>query len=130
MKIVLDTNVVIGLTKRRRPVVERLRHHDPADVFVSSLVMHELYFGAFKGERALRNLNEIDAYTFNVLPFDQNDSRRASEIRAQLDRKGQRIGPYDVFIAGQALARGLTLVTRNVREFARVDGLSIENWED
>jgi tRNA(fMet)-specific endonuclease VapC len=56
-------------------------------------------------------------------------ARRVGDIRARLDSRGLRIGPYDVFIAGQALARGLTLVTRNTRAFARVEGLSLEDWE-
>lgn len=129
MSVLLDTNVIIALSKHRQAVVERLREYSPSDVFVSSLVMHELYFGAFEGERIARNLAEVDAYSFSVLAFDRDDARRAGEIRARLDAQGQRIGPYDVLIAGQALARGLTLVTRNVREFTRVEGLKLENWE-
>jgi tRNA(fMet)-specific endonuclease VapC len=129
MKMMLDTNVVIAVAGRRRQVVEQLRRYDPVEICVSALVMHELYFGAYKGQRAGRNLAEIDAYSFQVLAFDLNDARRAGEIRARLDALGLRIGPYDVLIAGQALARGLTLVTRNTRAFARVEGLSLEDWE-
>lgn len=64
-----------------------------------------------------------------MLEFDRDDARCAGSIRARLASAGQPIGPYDVLIAGQALARGLILVTRNTREFARVPDLQVENWE-
>jgi tRNA(fMet)-specific endonuclease VapC len=71
----------------------------------------------------------IDALRFQVIEFDNEDARQAAEIRALLAAKGIPIGPYDVLIAGQAVARNVVLVTRNVREFARVPRLRIENWE-
>jgi tRNA(fMet)-specific endonuclease VapC len=70
----------------------------------------------------------IDKLRFEVLDFDREDARQAGEVRAQLALQGQPIGPYDILIAGQALARGLTLVTHNVGEFGRVGGLKIEDW--
>ena len=63
-----------------------------------------------------------------MLSFDEEDARISGEIRAQLAKKGTPIGPYDVLIAGQALARGLTLVTANTREFSRVEGLRLVDW--
>lgn len=65
---------------------------------------------------------------FPILDFDQNDAFVAGEIRAALAAKGTPIGPYDVLIAGQAKARGLTLVTNNVGEFNRVENLQVEDW--
>lgn len=65
---------------------------------------------------------------FPVLDFDRNDGLVAGEIRASLAAKGMPIGLYDVLIAGQAKARGLTLVTNNTAEFKRVDGLRSEDW--
>lgn len=127
MSYLLDSNVVIAMLRGQRAMIARLQRHEPDDIAISSLVAHELYYGAFKSRRELMR---IDALRFYILDFDRDDARHSGEIRAHLDTLGQRIGPYDVLIAGQALARGLTLVTRNVREFARVDGLSIENWED
>jgi len=73
--------------------------------------------------------NKIDRLFFEILDFDPEDARHAGEVRAQLALAGTPIGPYDVLIAGQALARSLTLVTHNMREFQRVVGLSIEDWE-
>jgi tRNA(fMet)-specific endonuclease VapC len=65
---------------------------------------------------------------FKVLGFDANDARHAGQVRASLAAAGTPIGPYDVLIAGQALARNLTLVTSNVREFRRVPGLRVKDW--
>jgi tRNA(fMet)-specific endonuclease VapC len=71
----------------------------------------------------------VESLQFEVVPFDKEDARQAGEIRATLEVLGTPIGPYDVLIAGQACARGLVLVSRNLREFQRVDGLTVENWE-
>lgn len=90
--------------------------------------MHELYFGAFKSLRRDDNVSLIDRLRFDVLAFDTEDARHGGEIRAWLAGHGTPIGAYDVLIAGQARARDLVLVTRNVREFARGPGLRTENW--
>jgi tRNA(fMet)-specific endonuclease VapC len=96
---------------------------------MSAIVMHELYFGAFKSQRRDRNLAIVDGLRIEVIPFDLEDARHAGDIRAVLAAQGMPIGAYDVLIAGQARARALTMVTRNLREFQRVDGLRSENWE-
>ena len=74
---------------------------------VSAIGAHELFYGAFKSRRADRNVALVDALRFAVLEFDNEDARQAGRIRALLARKGTPIGPYDVLIAGQAMARGL-----------------------
>jgi tRNA(fMet)-specific endonuclease VapC len=107
----------------------RLRQHQPRDFAMPSIVAHELYFGAYKSRHAADNLRRVEALQFEVLDFDPEDARRAGEVRAQLALAGTPIGPYDVLIAGQALARSLTLVTHNMREFQHVSGLSVEDWE-
>jgi tRNA(fMet)-specific endonuclease VapC len=129
MRFLLDTNAVVELL--RRPdgaVVRRVRALDPADVGLSTIALHELYYGAFRSSRRERNLALIDRLRFEVVEFDAEDARHAGEIRAALAKRGSPIGPYDVLMAGQARARGLTLVTANVREFQRVDRLSVEDW--
>jgi len=131
MRYLLDANAVIAvLNDPAGPVARHLRAQPTLDVGVSAVVMHELYFGAFKSAMRDRNLARVDALRFEVLAFDTEDARHAGEIRARLSGQGTPIGALDVLIAGQASARGLTLITRNVREFARVDGLSTENWQD
>lgn len=131
MRYLLDANAVIAmLNDPAGPMLRRLRGLVPSDVGVSAVVMHELYFGAFKSRRRDHNLALVDALRFEVLPLDTEDARHGGEIRAWLAAHGTPIGAYDILIAGQARARGLTLVTRNLREFERVPGLSMENWQD
>lgn len=125
----LDTNAVIAVLNTPECSVSRkLRRKKTASVFVSSVVLHELYYGAFKSARVDRNAALVDALAFNVIPFDRDDARHAGAIRAALASAGTPIGPYDVLIAGQALGRGLTLVTNNVAEFTRVAKLKTEDW--
>ena len=131
MRYVLDTNAVIALLNDPSgPVSRRLHLLAPVEVGVSAVVTHELYFGAYKSQRLDHNLAIVDALRFSVLAFDREDSRHAGEIRAALAAQGTPIGGYDVLIAGQARARQLILVTRNIKEFSRVDGLRTENWQD
>ena len=132
MKFLLDSNAVIALLRGSPALHLRLRQIAPADIGMSSIVAHELYYGAFKSQRRTDNVSRIDALQFEVIAFDKEDARRAGEVRAALAGAGQGIGPYDVLIAGQALARGLTLVTHNTAEFRRVTelaGLATDDWE-
>lgn len=125
----LDTNAVIAVLKGTPSLLSGLRARSPGDFFLSSIVAHELYYGAYRSQRTVENLARVDGLRFEVLEFDRDDGRCAGEIRARLAAAGQPIGPYDVLIAGQALSRSLTLITRNAGEFGRVPGLRIENWE-
>jgi len=129
VKFLLDSNAVIALLKGQPRFLERLRAYQPADFGLPSIVAHELYFGAYKSQRPAANLARVEALQFEVLEFDREDSRRAGALRSQLAAAGTPIGPYDVLIAGQALARELTLITHNTREFKRVPGLRLEDWE-
>ncbi len=129
MRYLLDANAVIALLNdTTSPIARRVRRYAPRDVGVSAVVIHELYYGAFKSQRVEHNLARVDGLQFPVLEFDHDDARHAGEIRARLASKGAPIGPYDVLIAGQARARGLTLVTDNTAEFTRVQDLKVEDW--
>lgn len=131
MRFLLDTNAVIRILKGDDLLLaRRLREHRPEDVCLSSIVTHELYFGAYKSARIEANLARLHALRFEVLPFDLEDSIVAGEIRTKLRAEGAPIGPYDLLIAAHALGRGLVLVTSNVKEFRRVEGLEIEDWND
>ena len=130
MPFLLDTNAVVTLLNDTTSgLARRARRERPSDVWLSSIVAHELFYGAFKSGRSSHNASLVDALQFAVLDFDKEDARKAGEIRAYLARRASPIGPYDVLIAGQALARDLTLVTRNTREFARVPVLKLADWE-
>ena len=129
MSHLLDTNVVIAMIRLEKSVVKAANLHSPLDIFTSSMVMHELYYGISKSARTAENLQHLSEIGLQVLDFDASDARVAAEVRVFLERRGTPIGPIDTLIAGQALARDLILVTRNTREFSRVDGLRVENWE-
>ena len=130
MRYLLDANAVIALLNdMTSPIARRIRRYAPRDIGVSSVVIHELYYGAFKSQRVEKNVARVDALQFPVLEFDQEDAREAGQIRANLAAKGTPIGPYDLLIAGQAKARKLTLVTHNTTEFTRVPGLRVEDWK-
>ena len=128
MRFLLDTNAIIHLLQGHRRIRERLDLWLPADIGVSSVVHHELCFGAYKSRHTSDNLEKIRALQFETVPFSSTDADRSGEIRALLQSRGTPIGPYDVLIAGQAVARALTLVTHNLREFGRVPGLALEDW--
>ena len=129
MRYLLDTNACIALLNRSDPGLEaRVRRQRVADVGLPAPVAYELYYGAFKSRRRDENLAKLDSMAFEIVPLDASDARAAGAVRAALERSGRPIGPYDVLIAGQARARGLVLVTANVREFARVDDLVCEDW--
>ncbi len=129
MKFLLDTNAVIALLKGHSGLQAQVRQHQPSDFGLSAIVAHELFFGAYRGTRSTENLARIDALRFEVVAFDAEDARIAGELRAALAAAGTPVGPYDVLIAGQALARGLTLITRNLREFRRITSIHVEDWE-
>ncbi len=129
MIYLLDTNAVIALLKGEAWFLIRLQKFKPADFGISAIVAHELFYGAYKGQRTAKSLAQIDALRFEIVEFDQEDARRAGEIRATLAKSGAFIGPYDVLIAGQALARSLTLITHNVKEFERIEPLRFEDWQ-
>jgi tRNA(fMet)-specific endonuclease VapC len=132
--IFLDTNVAIDLLGRRHPQVRRRYAEARAASLrplLSSVALFELRFGAFLGERREANARVLDALLADgveVVPFDAEDAREAGEIRAGLRKAGREIGPYDVLIAAQARRRGATLVTHNLKEFARVPGLVVVDW--
>lgn len=128
MTYLLDTNAVIALLNQDQSFISRLRQHRPKDFVVSSIVMFELYYGAAKSKKVAENLRKLSKLPFEEIPFDSLSSIAAGKIRAVLSRQGTPIGPYDVMIAGQAIAHDLILITHNVKEFERVVDLRFEDW--
>ena len=130
LKYLLDTNILIYVVKSR-PAAARehfTRHH--GQLAMSSVSLMELVYGAEKSAAPQRNLRDIEglAARLDVLPFDPAAATHAGRIRAELARAGTPVGPYDLMIAGHARSLGLTLVSNNLREFERVQGLLMENW--
>jgi tRNA(fMet)-specific endonuclease VapC len=131
VKIALDTNICIAILNDSSAAARaRVSQFAPAEVAISSIVLFELYFGAHKSSRAQANLRVLKSFVsrVTVLDFSEEDAAEAGRLRAHLQSLGQPIGPFDVLIAAQAKARSLPLATNNVREFARVPELKIEDW--
>lgn len=131
LKYLLDTNLCIRVL-RDRPLGLRERFNaEAASLSISSVVLYELLYGAEKSGRPVENRNQVEAFAarLEVLDFDDDAAAHAGEIRADLEREGRPIGSYDVLIAGHARSRGLIVVTGNLAEFQRVEGLRCEDWE-
>ncbi len=131
MHYLLDTNTCIYLIKKRPPeVLERFRQQSPQDVAISTITLFELQYGVEKSRYPQRSKAALSKFLLplNLINLDRSSAMEAAIIRAQLEKKGLRIGPYDLLIAGLARSRGMTLVTNNIREFERIAELHLENW--
>jgi tRNA(fMet)-specific endonuclease VapC len=128
----LDTNVCIRILNGSSPAVAaRLQATSPADVRLCAVVKAELLYGARRSDRVDRNLRLLRRFFEPIvsLPFDDRCAEEAAFIRLDLERSGRPVGPNDLLIAATARAHDLVLVTHNTREFGRVAGLRIEDWE-
>jgi len=134
IEYVLDTNACIALINGTSIPVRREFTRALAEgsvVCVSSVAVHELWYGVSKSARLEANTARVQTFLggpMEVLEFDDADARAAGALRAELERTGQSIGAYDTMIAAQAVRRGITLVTADTKDFARVDGLMWEDW--
>ena len=132
MRYLLDTNVcVMYLNGRSDLVRDRILSTPTQDMVVCSVVKAELFYGAMKSNKPTRTLERQQQFLerFVSLPFGDDAAILFGQIRARLANAGTPIGAYDLQIAAIALANNLTLVTHNTREFDRVDGLQVEDWE-
>jgi len=126
----LDTNLCIRVLRDRPPQARERFNLEADGLSLSTIVLTELLHGAAKSARPLHHRTEVERFAarLEVLAFDAAAADHAADIRADLERKGQMIGGYDVLIAGHARSRGLVVVTGNLGEFGRVDGLRCEDW--
>lgn len=128
MRYLPDTNIVVALTRHGDARVAQRFARFERQIALSTIVLFELAYGAYCSDRPRVHLDTLDELAIPRLEWAEQDARAAGEVRAALKRAATPIGPYDVMIAGQALARDLILVTHNVTEFLRVDGLRVEDW--
>lgn len=132
MNYLLDTNVCIRyLNDPESLIAKRLQQHNPSDISVCAVVKAELYYGAAKSQNPQYTQEVINTFLSPLFsyPFDDRAAEFYGKIRAYLSGKGILIGPNDLLIAAIALVHDITLVTHNTREFTRVEGLHIEDWE-
>jgi tRNA(fMet)-specific endonuclease VapC len=127
-----DTNVWIAyLRAAPSPAKARIANLPPSQLLLCDIVKGELYYGAYKSGKVAANLSRLDQL-FSLtrsLPFNGEAAQQFGELRAYLSSQGTPIGPYDLQIAAIALTHNLTVVTHNTREFSRVPGLTLEDWE-
>jgi tRNA(fMet)-specific endonuclease VapC len=131
VKFLLDTDTCIYALKQDRKVLDQLLATSREDIAVSVITEGELRTGAAKSSSAIKTLRLIENFLrpLDLIDFTSDDAVVYAHVRAKLERAGTPIGPLDMLIASQALARNLTLVSNNEREFRRVAGLHLENWK-
>lgn len=132
MMFLLDTNTcIIYLRRPVGPLAQKVVATPPSEVAISTVSVVELYRGAHLSAKVADNLAQVSTFVgnFRCLPLDFLAAELAGHIDAYLAKQGLRIGPYDTLIAAIALANNLILVTHNTREFSRVTGLRLEDWE-
>jgi tRNA(fMet)-specific endonuclease VapC len=135
MNYMLDTDTCISLLDGREPekqqnILARLERLHRPELFLSAVTVSELAFGVENSRFRRANLAALDTFLldFRVMPFDETAAREAGQVRAELEKKGQRIGVMDTLIAGHAKSLGLPLVTNNLADFSRIRSLKVENW--
>ena len=109
-----------------------MKQKSPSDIAVPAIVKAELYYGANRSIKKQKIIRALDVFLspFSILSFDGKAALHYAEIRADLEKRGEIIGPNDLIIAACAIARGCILITHNVKEFKKVSGLKVEDWTE
>lgn len=131
MNYLLDTCAVSDFLKKNPPTVEHFKNVSPLQMYVSTITVMEIEYGLrLNREREKKILPIWDSLSKNIqiVPFTEQCAKEAASIRALLKQDGRLIGPFDILIAGTAVANDLTVVTSNLKEFKRISGILIENW--
>jgi tRNA(fMet)-specific endonuclease VapC len=126
----LDTNTLIYYFKNMGQVSESLLQVSPEDIAIPSIVVYELNVGIAKSQSPQKRLAQLAQFTsvVDIIPFAEDEAKEAAILRASLEKIGTPIGPYDLLIAGTAIAHNATLVTHNIKEFRRVKNLKLVDW--
>jgi tRNA(fMet)-specific endonuclease VapC len=131
MKYLLDTNICIALIRQKpAALLQQLTSHEPGEVGISAITLAELVHGARKSAQSEHNMSALQQFLLplELADFDQQAALAYGKIRAELERDGQLIGSMDMLIAAHAMGLDAILVTNNMREFQRIDGLALEDW--
>ena len=129
----LDTSTCIFIiNKKPVHVLEKLRSVIEQKIYLSSITVAELQFGVYNSQNIEKNRISLTEFLapFQIIDFDDIDAEHFGIIRSQLKKEGKLIGPYDMLIAAQAIAKDLILVTNNKDEFMRIKNLKIEDWKE
>lgn len=132
MKRILDTNVCIDILRGRKKVIGRLAACSPKECFISVVAEFELFQGADRApaDRRTEEREKVARFlsVIQILPFDSKCARLAAEINATLLNQGTPVSITDVWIAATGLSQGWTVVTKNLRDFSKITGLTLEDW--
>lgn len=131
MMYMLDTNICIYIIKQKpKSVIDKLKKMKNVNICISSITYSELLYGAEKSSNIAKNLLALTMFLSNIeiLSYDESASIDYGIIRSKLEKQGKIIGPLDMLIAAHAKSLNITLVSNNLKEFERVDGLKLENW--
>jgi tRNA(fMet)-specific endonuclease VapC len=130
LKYMLDTSIVIYVIKRRPIEMLEVFNAHAGQMCISSITLAELLHGVEKSSMVTKNLRKVEDFVsrLEVLPYENTAASHYGDIRADLEKKGTVIGVNDLHIAAHARSKGQILVSNNVREFERVEGLRLENW--
>ena len=132
MKLMLDTNICIDIIRERpQAVLDRFKAHAVGEIGISVVTLAELEYGVSASSRPARNREALDQFVspLEIAPFDRQATGAYGRLRAVLEKKGQPIGSMDLLIAAHAVSLNVRLITHNEREFRRVSGLKIEDWQ-
>ena len=126
----LDTNTIIYFFKGLGNISKNLLNVSPKDVSIPSIVVYELEVGIAKSNDSQKRQEQLKRLLsqINIIDFTQKEAIESAKIRADLEKKGTPIGAMDILIAGCAKANNLILVTRNTKEFQRVENLRMADW--
>ena len=131
MNYLIDTNICIYImNKRPSKVIIKFKEFEVGEIGISSITVSELQYGVSKSINRKKNQLRLDAFLapFEILPYDESAAIRYGDIRIQLEKQGQPVGPLDLLIAAHALSLKLTIITNNEKEFTRIKSLKVQNW--
>jgi len=131
IKYLIDTNICIYImNKRPIGIIHKFKQFDVGEIGVSTITVSELQYGVSKSKNRRLNKQRIEEFLFplEILPYDEIAATIYGDIRVQLEKRGEPIGPLDLLIAAHALSRNLVLISNNEKEFKRVKNLKVENW--
>ena len=131
MRYLLDTNTCVFLMKNVETVVNNYKINNHLGIAISAITAAELHFGVYNSIHREKNGRNLANFLIGIeiWEFDDIAAVEYGRIRAELQRRGELIGPLDMLIAAHAMAESLTLVTDNTRELKRINGLKVENWK-
>lgn len=127
----VDTDIIIYWLNNKFPSINaKIKSIDDDKIFISSITVAELFYGAFNSSNTNNNLKVVTGLTqnINILNFDPKTGQEFGRIKAELKKSGKIINDSDLFIAATAITHQMTLVTNNENHFERIKNLPIENW--